>query len=201
MIRTVVFDFGQVLASGEGVIEEAAALLDVEPAAYERVYWAGRAAYDAGASDTDYWTPILASLGKPTTPEMIDRLTRLDAQLWTVMRPEARALVRDVRATGRTVAILSNAPFSVDLAFADADYATDADLWFVSASMGIIKPNPAIYRRVEEGVQTPPQEIAFIDDNALNVSAALRAGWQAHLWASDADSRAWLTTLGVLPAS
>ena len=44
-----------------------------------------------------------------------------------------------------------------------------------------------------------PREIAFIDDSALNVSAALRAGWTAHLWSSDADSRAWLTQIGVLP--
>ncbi len=199
MIRTVVFDFGQVLASGTGVIEEASALLDVPPDDYARVYWAGRTAYDAGASDADYWTPVLAALGKPTTPEMVDRLARLDAQLWAVMRPEARALLRDVRAFGRTVAVLSNAPFSVDLAFADADYAQDADLWFVSASMGIVKPNPAIYTRVEEGTQTDPEEIAFIDDNALNVAAALRAGWKAHLWVSDADSRAWLVGIGALP--
>ena len=199
MIRTVVFDFGKVLASGEGVIEEAAALLGVPEQDYARVYWAGRTAYDAGCSGAEYWTPVLAALGKPTTPEMIDRLARLDARLWAVMRPTARELLRDVRAAGRTVAVLSNAPFSVDLAFADADYAPDADLWFVSASMGIVKPNPAIYTRVEEGTETAADEIAFIDDSALNVSAALRAGWTAHLWSSDADSRAWLTQIGVLP--
>ena len=63
----------------------------------------------------------------------------------------------------------------------------------------IVKPNPAIYTRVEEGTETAADEIAFIDDSALNVSAALRAGWTAHLWSSDADSRAWLTQIGVLP--
>ena len=54
MIRTVVFDFGKVLASGEGVIEEAAALLGVPEQDYARVYWAGRTAYDAGCTDAEY---------------------------------------------------------------------------------------------------------------------------------------------------
>lgn len=43
-----------------------------------------------------------------------------------------------------------------------------------------------------------PEEIAFVDDLPANVVAARRAGWQASVWTSDADTRAWLVDLGVL---
>ena len=198
MIRAVVFDLGGVLASGEGVIDEPARLLGVDPAAFEELYWAGRAAYDAGASDREYWTPILGGVGKPAAVETIQQLARADAELWLEVRPEARALVRDVRRAGRTVAVLSNAPFNVDNALLDSDFAEEADYWFVSASMGVMKPDLATYLRVGEVLDLEAYEIAFIDDRPENVAGAERAGWAAHLWSSDADSRAWLKSIGAL---
>ena len=198
MIRAVVFDLGGVLASGEGMIDEPARLLGVDPAAFEELYWAGRAAYDAGASDREYWTPILEGVGKPAAVETIQQLARADAELWLEVRPEARALVRDVRRAGRTVAVLSNAPFNVDNALLDRDFAEEADSWFVSASMGVMKPDLATYLRVGEVLDLEAYEIAFIDDRPENVAGAERAGWAAHLWSSDADSRAWLKSIGAL---
>ena len=47
-------------------------------------------------------------------------------------------------------------------------------------------------------LELEPGEIAFIDDKQANVDGALAVGWHAHLWVSDADTRAWLETLGVL---
>lgn len=198
MIRAVVFDFGIVLAPGEGVFEDAAALLGVPVADYEAVYWTDRRAYDEGGADADYWTPLLQRLGRPAAPEMIHALAALDAASWAQLPDESRQLLRDVRATGRDVAILSNAPFSLDLAFADSDFADEADYWFVSASMGVAKPDPAAYARVIEVLNVAPEELAFIDDRPSNVEAAAAAGWVAHLWASPQDTRDWLTAIGAL---
>ena len=107
-------------------------------------------------------------------------------------------IVQDVRAAGRLVAIVSNAPAVMDAAFFEAPYAEDADYWFVSAAMGITKPNPAVYERVTEVLEVEPSEIAFVDDRQPNVDAADAFGWVAHTWVSDADTRAWLVDLGVL---
>jgi len=198
MIRAVVFDLGQVLASGEGVISEPARLLGVDPEPFEELYWAGRRAYDEGATDAEYWGPILRALGRPAAYETIQQLAALDARLWTVLRPEAPQILRDVREAGRLVAVLSNAPFALDLALVDVPYVNDADYWFVSASMGMTKPNAGAYHRVTEVLELPPAQIAFVDDREPNVRAAVEHGWQARLWASDADTRLWLTELGVL---
>lgn len=198
MIRAVVFDLGKTLASGEGVITEPAAFLGVEPERFEELYYADRLPYDSGCSDADYWGPVLTALGKPATPETIQHLADLDADLWLRLRPEAHRLLADVRASGRLVAILSNAPFSIDralLSFPDADL---ADYWFVSASMGVLKPSGAAYYRVTEVLDLDPSEIAFVDDVQANLDGAERAGWHTHLWQSDADTRAWLEALGVL---
>lgn len=173
-------------------------MLGVPVATFAPAYWADRQAYDAGCSDTEYWTPILERLGKPVTPEMIQGLAALDGASWAQLPEESRTLLRDVRATGREVGILSNAPFSLDLAIADSDFADEADYWFISASMGVTKPSRAAYARVEEVMAVPPQQIAFLDDRQPNVDGAAACGWTAHLWTSQADARAWLTELGAL---
>ncbi len=199
VIRCVVFDFGQVLSSPAALYTAPAARLGVDPAAFEAAYWTGRVAYDRGGTDAAYWTPLLESLGRRPSPELVRELAHLDAQLWVEgVRPEALRIVADVRAAGRLVAILSNAPFSLDLAFVDAPYADAADYWFVSASMGVTKPDAPVFVRVEEVLELPPDEIAFVDDRPANVHAAREAGWQAHLFVDDADMRAWLRGLGVL---
>lgn len=198
MIQSVVFDFGQVLASPANLFTEPASRLRIDPADFEAAYWQGRREYDAGGTAYTYWTQLLTTLGLPNHPETIHMLTGLDAELWAPMRPSAWQLLKDVKATGTTVAIVSNAPSALDWAFADQPYATDADYWFVSASMGICKPNPEVYARVHEVLGGPANSIAFIDDRIENVDAAREAGWQAHLFVDDDDSRAWLTSLGVL---
>lgn len=199
MIRCVVFDLGQVLSSPPGLFTEPARMLGVEPSAFEALYWANRVAYDTGGTDAANWIPVLKALGKPTTPELVRTLAQTDARLWIEgMRPEALQLMKDVRASGRLVAVLSNAPFALDMALVDAPYAEDADFWFVSASMGMVKPDPAVYERVVEVVELRPDELAFVDDRPANVFAARQAGWAAHLFVDDSDTRAWLQGLEIL---
>ena len=200
MIRAVVFDLGGVLASGEGVISEPAKLLGVDEERFAEFYWASRDAYDAGASDSEYWTPVLAGVGKPAALETIQQLARMDAELWLRIRPEARRLVADVRAAGLTTAVLSNAPFNLDHALLDSDFGAEVDFWFLSAAMGLVKPMRAVYLRVAEVLELEPGEIAFVDDRPDNVAAAERAGWVAHLWSSDGATRGWLEQVGVLTA-
>lgn len=200
MVRAVVFDLGKVLASGEGVIEEPSNLLNVDEDDFAALYWAGRLAYDEGATDREYWGTILEGLGLPAPSETIQHLAALDVTLWLQLRPAAHQLLIDCRAAGRLVAVLSNSPFSIDSGLLGAPFADDVDAWFMSAAMGVTKPHPAAYYRVTEVLDLDPGDIAFIDDRSENVEGAKAVGWQAHLWESDADSRAWLVEIGALPS-
>jgi glucose-1-phosphatase len=54
---------------------------------------------------------------------------------------------------------------------------------FYSYDLGLRKPDPAIYRAVDQklGVKDP-STVFFVDDNADNVAAAIAHGWQARVF-------------------
>ncbi len=189
----MVLDLGQVLSSPQDLYRAPAALLGVDPAAYEARYWSHRRAYDTGGSDAEYWQVILEGVGVQPSEELVGALATLDANLWTELRPSARRLLATVRSWGPAMALLSNAPLVLGEAVRQAEWATLFDRVFISAELGVTKPDPAIFEIVTAGLEVAPDELAFIDDRPANVEAALAAGWNAHLWVDDADSIAWLT--------
>lgn len=196
MIRTVVFDLGTVLAPGTDIYTAPAALLGVTPEVIEAHYWEGRRAYDDGGSAETYWHALLERVGAEVTPGIAARLERQDAEAWMPLRPEARELVADCQEQGRHIVVLSNAPMAMVDTIAHAEWRGLVDDVYVSAELGFSKPDPRIYATVQENLLCPPNQVAFIDDRLPNVEGALAFGWQAHLWQSDADSRAWLNSLG-----
>ena len=161
-------------------------------------YWTGRQAYDEGGSDADYWGPLLSGLGLAPDAESVALLAGTDATIWTRIRPEAERLLADVAATGLVTGLLSNAPVPLGAAIEAAPWRRHLDRVYVSALIGSAKPKRAIYDHAAADLGVPPAAIAFVDDRPENVEGALAAGWTAHLWQDDADTRAWLTELGVL---
>ena len=198
MIKAVVFDLGEVLSSPPSLLPLLAQHMGTTPEVLAEHYWKGRVEYDAGAPNRGYWGPLLAAVGAEADDELIDELAYLDADTWANLRPAAWQLLRECRQAGRVVAVLSNSPHAMQKAVDKANWRADVDHLYVSATLGAIKPDAAIYERVVADLELEPGEIAFIDDKQANVDGALAVGWHAHLWVSDADTRAWLETLGVL---
>ena len=54
--------------------------------------------------------------------------------------------------------------------------------------LGLHKPDPMIFRRLEEQLSYRGQEIIFFDDTQENVLAADGVGWRAHLIDPEADT-------------
>lgn len=50
----------------------------------------------------------------------------------------------------------------------------------VSGQERLAKPDPAIFRLAQRRFGHAPEEMLFIDDNAVNIAAARREGWQVH---------------------
>jgi 2-haloacid dehalogenase len=48
--------------------------------------------------------------------------------------------------------------------------------------MGVIKPDPLIYRMVEDDCGLAPETLLFADDRADNIAMAASRGWQTHLF-------------------
>ncbi len=198
MIRAVVFDLGQVLASPPDIHSHPAGLLGVATDDFAAGYWEGRRDYDEGATDDAYWGPMLVRLGLPASAENVALLATTDATIWTRIRPSAEQLLADTKASGRLTGLLSNAPRVLGEAIEAAPWRRHFDRVYVSALIGAAKPRQEIYRHAAADLGVAPAEIAFIDDRPENVDGALAAGWQAHLWVDDDDTRAWLAGFGVL---
>jgi putative hydrolase of the HAD superfamily len=192
VIRFVVFDLGQVLASPPDIYHAPAELLGVDPDAYRELYWSHRRAYDTGGSRVEYWQPILDRLGVQPSGELISNLATLDADLWTELRPTASDLLQVVQGWNVQTALLSNAPIVLGKAIRRTAWAAAFDFIFISAELGVTKPDPVVYDMVTAELSADPAEIAFIDDRSPNVDAAAAAGWNAHLWVDDEDSLTWL---------
>lgn len=71
----------------------------------------------------------------------------------------------------------------------------------VSGHEGLVKPDPAIFRRLAERFDIAPGSVVFIDDNAKNAEAASALGIHAIRFLSPAQLRAALAGLGLIEAT
>jgi len=64
----------------------------------------------------------------------------------------------------------------------------------ISADVGLVKPDPAIFRLACQKFGIQPHESAFIDDAPINAEAAQCAGMRAYVFHGDVDELGkWLT--------
>ena len=90
-------------------------------------------------------------------------------------------LMRELRSKGMPVHALSNFGRET-FAFAQTQYPFlgEFDLQFISAHLGVTKPDAAIFARVEEETGLAAETILFTDDREENVEAARARGWGTH---------------------
>ncbi|MCA3485972.1 MAG: HAD family phosphatase [Rhodobacter sp.] len=111
-------------------------------------------------------------------------------------------LLRALRRNGVPVFALSN--FGVhSFAYAETRYEFlgEFDRRYISGHMGVTKPNPEIYRKVEEDCGLPPEALLFTDDRADNIAAARARGWQVHLFDGPEGLARRLVAAGLLAAA
>lgn len=93
------------------------------------------------------------------------------------------ALLRALRAKGVPVMALTNfGDDSFTYAQSQYEFLNEFDRCFVSARMGVIKPDPEIYRQLEQATGIAPEALLFTDDKPENIAAAAARGWQTHLF-------------------
>jgi putative hydrolase of the HAD superfamily len=180
-LRAVVFDYGIVL-TGPPDAEAWSNLLRITGLPQERfepLYWADRIALDEGKlTGIGYWQNFLREAGLPL--DDAEELCRWDARLWTVENPVMVAWQLAVKGRGLLTAILSNINENVvESVEHEFDWIQRFDVRVWSYQLGIVKPDPAIYRFTLTELGTLPEETLFIDDKLPNVEAARALGIQA----------------------
>ena len=102
-------------------------------------------------------------------------------------------LMRALQARGVPVFSLTNFGIgSYDHAAAFYPFLHEFDRDFISGHLGVIKPDPEIYRRLEETSGIAPDALLFTDDRADNIAMAASRGWQTHLFE---DPQGWADRL------
>ena len=131
----------------------------------EREYWAIRAAEFAALTGEE-----------PTMPALCSHLYSGSEE--ELVRPEARRLIRDAKAAGIPVGMLTN-----DLtSFHDADWLArmtiigEFDVMVDGRTEGVYKPDPAAYRLMLDRMGLPAEGTVFIDDQPVNLAGAEEVG-------------------------
>ncbi|MEU9407354.1 HAD family phosphatase [Streptomyces sp. NPDC048281] len=193
----VVWDLGGVLAPSGRALTSLADALGIPEAVLAEPYWAHRDAYDLGGSPVAYWARIGEALRRPLDAAWAERLDAIDTGAWAVLGAEASGLLDRLADRGTPLGVLSNAPASLAAAVRRADWSARFDTLVFSSDLGLMKPDPRIYRGAEERLGRAASDIVFFDDRAENVAAARAHGWRAHIWSGAAAARAVLAGEGV----
>lgn len=186
-VEVVVFDIGNVLVEWhptrpfDTIIGE-----EARKALFARVDFAGM--NDRSDHGHDMWDGVEALAAEhPADADAI----RLWSKHWIdMLEPDLKRsarMLRALRAKGIPVIALSNfGDRTFDLAEEKYPVLKEFDQRFISARLGVMKPDPAIYAEVETKTGYAPETMLFIDDRPENIEAALDRGWQGHLFETEA---------------
>lgn len=93
-------------------------------------------------------------------------------------------LLRALRSKGVPVFALSNFGIQTfEIGEREYPFLEEFDRRYISGHMGEVKPEPEIYRMLEDDCGVAPTALLFADDRADNIAAAAARGWNTHLFA------------------
>jgi epoxide hydrolase-like predicted phosphatase len=191
MIKAMIFDFGGVLVRTEN---------DNARRAWDERLGLPTGSVERVIHHSDLW--IQAQLGRITPKAYWDGV----AEMLYMRRediPELRrdyfsgdrlnyklvALIRDLKAAGYGLALLSNDSIQLEAKLRDLEIDTLFDHVLVSALIGVMKPDPTAYRVALQALDVAASEAVFIDDSLVNVRAAQTLGIHTVLFRSNTDVR------------
>ena len=177
-IKAIIWDFGGVLLRTEdpGPRQQLAQRLGTSPGDLEYLVFAGDSSLQAqlGKISLDqHWENIRLHYG--FQPE---EMQGFKTSFWEgdQLDYELVDIIRRLRGRYRT-AMLSNAWENLRSLMTNDWHISDAfDTIVISAEVGLMKPDPQIFRLVLEKVDAAPQKAVLIDDFKENIEAARRQG-------------------------
>ncbi|MDR2552616.1 MAG: HAD family phosphatase [Treponema sp.] len=199
-IKAVAFDYGGVISmpqDGEAM-RDMAAIAGIDAALMYRIYWNSRPLYDQDlVSGEEYFKNMLADVGVFPDPGAVQRLIDRDLASWSRVNPLTEQLMRDLKAAGFKLGILSNMirPF-VDHIRESLPVLGLPDEAVYSCDVDAVKPEEKIYRILLSRLDCGPEEVVFFDDAEANVEAARDLGMAAFFWESPGAARKELEILG-----
>jgi putative hydrolase of the HAD superfamily len=190
-IDTVLFDYGLVLS---GPPDPAAwarmrEITHLDEAPLHAAYWAHRHDYDRGAlTGHAYWNSVATHAGTHFEAPQIQELIASDTDLWTHLNLPMVDWAGRLQHAGIRTGILSNIGDAIaEGIIAKLPWLSGFDHCTWSHALFTAKPDPEIYIKTAEALNTPPANILFLDDRAENIAAAAALGMQTIQYTTHAD--------------
>ena len=121
----------------------------------------------------DFCFASVPSVDKALRGRLLDAYMTLDAF------PDARTVLRDLKARGERTAILSNgSPAMLDAAVAAARLKDDLDAVLSVDAIRMYKPRPEVYALVTKAFSCRPAEVVFVSSNRWDVMGASAFGFR-----------------------
>lgn len=184
-LRAVIFDFGNVLCfpPTDTQLSEAAALCGLTTPEFVANFWRKRREYDRGIAPSHYWRDFGAMIGRDFDDSMVREMIRLEIAFWSHHDMRVLGWIKHLRRAGIRTSVLSNlpAPLGENLR-ATKGFLDHFDQVTFSYELGVIKPEPGIYRYAIRGLGVAPEEALFLDDRPENVEGARAIGLHAEVF-------------------
>ena len=196
--RVIVFDYGEVISVSQSAADRAALveLSGLDTGLFWELYNRYRDDLDQGVTlPREYWNLIARDAGVEWSPAQLQQLWAADIRSWISVEPGTVQLLAELHAGGTRVALLSNAGFDFSDPFRHSPMAAYFEAMFVSAELGLIKPDPEIYRVAARELGIALEQMVFIDNKKINVDAATALGVTGHVFTTVAELRAFLESL------
>ena len=184
MIKNVVFDVGMVLADFRwfdymldlGISPEHADFLGKNMVLTK--YWDEM---DLGIFDEEKGCEFFSGLF-PEYRDDIEKFWKDPAEIvWEY--DYAEGLIRDIKAAGYNVYLLSNYPPKMSaIHWPHFKFRKHTDGEVISGIEKVAKPDPAIFKLLCDRYFLNPSECLFIDDREKNVNAAMKLGMKGFVW-------------------
>jgi 2-haloacid dehalogenase len=117
-------------------------------------------------------------------PDWADEIQRWHDDWLTMCSPripQSAVLLQALKDKGVPVFALSNFGWNTfEIAREAYPFLNLFDVEFVSGRLGMMKPDPAIYERLETDTGIAPDRLIFTDDTLVNIEAAAARGWHTH---------------------
>ncbi len=204
-INAVILDYGLVLVSSPTAEEflRMAEMFDLSVDSFYELWEASRGPYDRGDfSAEEYWLKLAAQTNTTLDLKQIEILREVEVEIWIHPIPGMLDWLGQLHAAGIKTGLLSNMPWDL------ANYVRANFQWLekfsfktLSAEVGMIKPDAAIYEHTLRGLGISAAEALFIDDREPNVRAARALGMRSIQFRSIEQLKRELEVMGfpVLP--
>jgi len=182
-IDVVLFDFGMVLSAppDPAAWSILRSLAGLDEDRLQASYWAFRHDYDRGAlTGPAYWHAVAADTGITLDDAQIAALLAADVDVWTQLNIPMVEWAGSLQRAGVRTAILSNIGDKMaEGIVARLPWLSGFEHCTWSHELFMAKPEPAIFIKTAEALNTAPANILFIDDRKENVEGAAAIGMQS----------------------